>query len=264
MRPALTESVFEGYKRLDFTLDNHPALLICPQTAAPGKPWVWRAEFFDIFASADRALLAEGWHIAYLLQPDLFGAPKAVARMKKLHALLTEEFRLSPKADLFGFSRGGLYATNYAICYPQDVSVLYLDAPVLSIKNWPMGTPPNHYEPTEWEKCKLAYGVTEESIQGFHDDPLDKLHALIIAQVPLMLVAGLKDTTVLYEYNAAVIAALYEAHGMPYSIVLKPACDHWPHSLPNPAPIVSFIKERRGLGFSFRDNKGSIAFSDVK
>lgn len=50
--------------------------------------------------------------------------------MKRFHDHLVSDFSLSEKAALFGFSRGGLYAFNYSLLYPQDVAVLYLDAPV--------------------------------------------------------------------------------------------------------------------------------------
>ena len=35
----------------------------CPKTAAPGKPWVFRADYVDRDAVVDLALLAKGFHI---------------------------------------------------------------------------------------------------------------------------------------------------------------------------------------------------------
>jgi len=61
----LKKSIWEGYERTDFMLDGHSGHLIHPEEPLPGKPWVWRAEFFGAFDTVDRALLAKGWHIAY-------------------------------------------------------------------------------------------------------------------------------------------------------------------------------------------------------
>lgn len=51
--------------------------------------------------------------------------------MRKFQAYLEEKFALSARAVLFEFSRGGLYAVNYAAAYPEKNAKLYLDAPVL-------------------------------------------------------------------------------------------------------------------------------------
>lgn len=232
--------------QLNFTLDGAFGLLVQPQKPARGRPWVWRAEFFDIFAAADHALLEKGWHIAYYSQSDRYGSPGAVESMKRFHDALVSELALSPKADMFGFSRGGLYAANYAAKYPGDIAVLYLDAPVLSIKNWPAGLNGNPREPNEWIKCQREYGLTEETVASFHDDPLDKLPQL--CGVKVLLVAGLADEVVYYENNGARLVAYLKQNGGDITTILKPGCLHWPHSLSRPTPIVRRIqKERRRL-----------------
>ena len=48
----------------------------CRRSRCPGRPWVWRGEFFGAFADADVALVKAGWHLAYLKVPDLFGSPE--------------------------------------------------------------------------------------------------------------------------------------------------------------------------------------------
>lgn len=122
-----------------FLFENHPCRLVIPDAPAKGRPWVWRAEFFGAFDTVDRALLERGWYIAYCSLSDRYGCPSAVADMKRFHDHLVSAFGLCEKAALFGFSRGGLYAFNYSLLYPQDVAVLYLDAPVLDICSWPGG-----------------------------------------------------------------------------------------------------------------------------
>src|SRR5438270_10479516 len=73
-------SHWEGFVRHDFRVDGVGVTVVEPKRALPGRPWVWRAEFFGAFMSADLALVERGWHLAFINVPDLFGSPKAVAR----------------------------------------------------------------------------------------------------------------------------------------------------------------------------------------
>lgn len=118
-------------RRIEFSLNGRDAVLICPDQPAPGMPWVWRAEFLGAFDYADRALLARGWHVAYLHASDLYGCPEAVEAMYGFYRHLTAGYALSRFPVLFGFSRGGLYAVNFALAHPGCFAALYLDAPVL-------------------------------------------------------------------------------------------------------------------------------------
>lgn len=108
-------SEWEGYQRKDFKLDGHECILVMPKEVHPGKPWVWRAEFFGAFDYADRALLEKGWHIAYMMISDMYGCPESISLMEMFYQYITEEEGLNKKADLFGFSRGGLYSVNYTV-----------------------------------------------------------------------------------------------------------------------------------------------------
>lgn len=138
--------------------DYNGRLLIIVQPAkrrAEVCPWVWRAEFFDAFPAVDIALLEKGYVIVYYCLSDMYGCPQAVLEMKRAHDFVVKEFSLCEKADIFGFSRGGLYASNYAVKYPNDVSSLYLDAPVMDIRSWPLCLLPS----TEKKKAEFGAAV---------------------------------------------------------------------------------------------------------
>jgi pimeloyl-ACP methyl ester carboxylesterase len=83
---------------------------------------VWRVEFFDAFAQVDMAMLNLGWHLAYNKVSDMYGCPYVVELMHDFQTLVEDMFSLSRRAVLFGFSRGGLYAFNYAAQYPEKVA----------------------------------------------------------------------------------------------------------------------------------------------
>lgn len=217
-----------------------------PDRAACKKPWVWRAEFLGAFDYADKALLEQGWHVATFTIHDMYGCDEAVELMKKFHDYVVEKYGLNPKPSIFGFSRGGLYTVNYAVKYPDDVSSIYLDAPVLDIRSWPRDYVGSA---KEWEDCKKWYKLDEKSAEVFDRNPIDKADKLIESGVPVMLVAGGSDEVVPYERNGARLVEKYKEKGLELLHIIKPECGHHPHSLEEPKPIVDFVKE------SFKKNK---------
>lgn len=238
----LHTSNWEGYKRTGFLLNGYEGLLIHPRSPLPGRPWVWRAEFFGAFDYADRALLEKGWHIAYYRISNMYGCPEAVKLMKSFRDVVTERFSLNGRAALFGFSRGGLYAVNFAAAYPEDVLLLYLDAPVLDIRSWPGGLGEGSGASREWEDCKRWYGLREDTARAFGQNPLDRIPQLIASRIPVLLVAGDADTLVPYAENGAILHKEYVMRGGCIRTILKPGVGHHPHSLEDPAPIVAFIE----------------------
>ena len=52
---------------------------------------------------------------------------------------LTGRHGLAKKTVLEGFSRGGLFAYNWAAANPEKVACIYGDAPVCDFKSWPGG-----------------------------------------------------------------------------------------------------------------------------
>lgn len=239
-----TQSEWNGYKRLNFSCEGHDGCVIFPHTPLqPGNHWIWRAEFLGAFDSVDRALLEHGWCLTYFHISDMYGCPQAVQWMESFRRLVVNEWDLCDKAVLEGFSRGGLYACNYAAAYPDKVSCLYLDAPLLDIRNWPAGYDTYGRDEAEWEKCKRWYGLTDESAKNFHDGPLNNAELLCRSGIPILLVVGLADKDVFYPENGERLKVTYERLGGTIHTVEKPNCGHHPHSLEDPTELVAFIEK---------------------
>lgn len=204
---------------------------------------MWRAEFFDAFAGVDLDLVCGGWHVAYCCLSDMYGAPAAVEAMKRFHTYAVHSLGLSPRPAIFGFSRGGLYAVNYAHAYPDDTCCLYLDAPCLDIRNWPAGL--NRYPrvEAEWARCKLIYGLTDDTVRDYDDSPLNHAPALAKRGIPVILVSGDADEAVYYPENGGAFERRYREHGGPIKVIIKPGGRHHPHSLEDPREIAAFILE---------------------
>lgn len=231
------KSTWNGYDRLEFTVNGRACQLVLPKTPAPGRPWIWRTEFADTEPQADLALLARGWHVGYIDVKAMYGAPKAIALMGYYYAHVVTFYGLSPRVVLEGFSRGGLFAFNFASAHPTHVAALYLDAPVLDIRSWPG----RNRGSKEWTECLAAYNLSEETVAGYTGGPLNHIDAVAKAGIPIIAVCGDADTTVPLAENTAILEKRYRELGGNIQVILKPGGDHHPHSLKDPAPIVDFL-----------------------
>jgi alpha-beta hydrolase superfamily lysophospholipase len=235
----MTQSEWHDYERLDFVVAGQPAILIVPHEAAPGNPWVWRAEWFGDRhgPQVSLALLEQGWHLAYINASDRYGSPAAMEIFDAFYARLTTEFGLASKMILEGFSRGGLYAFNFAATYPERVAALYLDAPALDLKSWP------GYKKSRWAEVAQNYGLTLEEMETAPVSPLQRITPVVEAGIPIIGVSGDADRIVKLDENLAVLAQRYREAGGTIEVIIKPGGTHQSHSLPDPTPIVEFLLE---------------------
>jgi len=232
---------WNGYEQLQFEVNGRQCLLVLPKTPAPGKPWIWRTEFFGHEPQADIALLGHGFHVAYINVQNLYGAPVALDQMDSFYEHLTTKFGLSRKTVLEGFSRGGLFAFNWAARHPDRVAAIYVDAPVCDFKSWPGGKGKGKGSPADWKRLLSVYGLTEEEAMKYPLNPVDNLAPLAKAKIPILSVCGDSDKVVPIEENTRLVEKRYKELGGHIEVIVKPNCDHHPHSLKDPTPIVEFI-----------------------
>src|ERR1035437_7523793 len=191
--PAVKKSLWQGYEQQDFTVDGRGCLLVIPKTSASGNPWVWRMEFFGHEPQADLALLSHGFYVAYMDVQNMYGAPVALDHMDRFYAYLTQSRGLSARTVLEGFSRGGLFAFNWAARNPDKVAAIYVDAPVCDFKSWPGGKGKGNGSAGDWERCKQVYGLTEKQALAYTLNPVDTLGPLAKAGIPILSVCGETD-----------------------------------------------------------------------
>lgn len=235
-------SEWNGFARYDFEVGGKQALVVVPERAAAGRPWVWHGEFFGHKPEPDIALLKRGFHIVYLRVPDMLGAPPAVAHWSTLYRELTEKYGLSSKVALVGLSRGGLYCYNWAIANPDKVACIYGDAPVCDFKSWPGGRGKGKGSPRDWQLVLKQYGfASDDEALAYAGNPVDRLEPLAKAKVPLLHVYGDADDVVPWDENTGLIADRYRKLGGSITLIAKPGVGHHPHGLTDPTPIVDFI-----------------------
>ena len=245
--PVTLQTRWNDYTRLDFVVGGRPAILVSPKSTRPGRPWIWRTEFFGAFPAVDLALLARGWHVAYLNVQNLYGASVALAAMDKFQSHLQECHGLTSAPVLEGFSRGGLFAFNWAVRNPSKVAALYVDAPVCDFKSWPAGKGKGKGSVADWAKCLKAYGMTEEQALAYRGNPVDNLAPLAAAHIPIVAVAGDADDIVPVDENIGVVVERYRKLGGNIELILKAGIGHHPHSLEDPTPVVDFLEKHAAV-----------------
>lgn len=202
--------------------------------------------FFGHEPQTDIALLGKGYHLVYMDVVNMYGAPVAVAHWNEFYAHLAGKHGFASKAVLEGMSRGGLIIFNWAKVNPEKVACIYGDAPVCDIRSWPGGKGTSKGSKGDWERCKQAYGITEEDVGGFKGNPTDGLEPLAKAGVPILIVCGAADDVVPMAENTNVLKDRYEALGGSIRVIAKEGVGHHPHSLKDPTEIVDFIRKHVG------------------
>lgn len=239
-------SKWNGFVRHDFQVDGVDVLVVDPEKPLPGRPWAWRGEFFGAYPNADIELLKNGWHLAYMKVPDLFGAPKAMREWEKFYEVLVKKYGMSPRPGLIGLSRGALYCMAWASAHPDETLAVYLDNGVCDFKSWPGGKPKGlgtgAGSPQEWAKMLRAHDFqNDREAIAFEGNPVDRLGPLAESKIPILLVYGDSDQTVPHRENSEVVFESYKALGGPVERIVKPGADHHPHGLPDPRPVVEFF-----------------------
>lgn len=180
--------------------------VIVPKTTAPGKPWVYRAEFVNRDAVVDLALLGKGYHIVTGPVPYNFDGPQR-RHWDAVYKHLTDQgFSKKPVMEGAGGAAGDAYA--WAIENPDKVACLYAENPVL--------------------RSKMSKTL-----------PLDNLAPLAKAGVPLLHVCGSLDPWL--DSQTRMVEKLYKKLGGKITVIVKEGEGHYPLAPKVAQPIVDFI-----------------------
>ena len=242
------KSTWNGYDRYDFTYNNRATTIVRPKYIVTGTPWVWRPAFFGAFPSVDIALLAKGFHVVYYDLAQLYGSPRSVQLGTTFYEHLTSMYRLSPKVTLEGFSRGGMFALNWAAKNTEKVACIYLDAPVCNAFSWP-----GRSRDGLWKEFLKEWKLTDADMNHFKGNPIDQLAPIAAAKIPIFSVCGGSDKVVPFDENMKTVRTRYLALGGPVEVIVKPGIGHHPHSLEKPEPVVDFIVRNQPLFKKYQD-----------
>ena len=237
---------WNGFDHYEFKVGDRPCRIVAPKRAAEGKPWVWRAVFWEHEPQTEIVLLEKGYHVAFIDCSDWLGSPQMIKERNEFYDYVVQNFGFSKKPVLLGMSRGGLCSLRWAIANPDKVSCLYIDAPVCDLKSWPGGKGKSKGSHTDWQQMLKLYELSEEEALLFKGNPIDAVKPLAERKVPILSVCGDSDEAVPFEENTAILVERYRAAWSgngeaPIEVILKKGVGHHPHSLKDPTPIVAFI-----------------------
>jgi len=243
--PLKDYTLNRGYKQYEFKIDGCKAILLEPKVPLEGKPWLWRAEFFEAFQDTIFAFLDRGFYVAYIEVGNTHGCPDALAHWDPFYNFLTKKVGLSKKVVLEGMSRGGLYIYNWAARNTDKVAVIYGDAPVCDFKSWPAGKGAGPGSKDDWDQLIKDYHFANEAeALAYKYNPIDNLDKIAKAKIPIIHVYGDADTVVPPAENTLVLAKRYKELGGEIVLIPKAGVGHHPHGLSDPKPLLDFVLDK--------------------
>lgn len=235
----MTTSLWHGFQKLDFEFKGRKAILVFPHEENKTSNWLLKTEYFGAFPNLEIEMLKKGWHLAYLSNITRWCMDEDLDLKKEFAEYLKHEYGLSSKCVPVGMSCGGMIAVKFAAKYPDYVSCLYLDAPVMNLLSCPCGI--GDAATDLYEEFITVTGKTRSDLINYREHPVDKVPALLENHIPVVLIYGDSDTVVPYHENGIELEKYYKAHGGTLLSIGKKDCGHHPHGLENPAPIMEFI-----------------------
>ena len=230
---------WNGYPMAETSIEDRDVKIVLPNCAPNGKLAI-KTEYFDAFPNTQIALLEKGYHIAYIANSTRWFLPGDDDAKASLTEYMYQNYGTQKKAALIGMSCGGLQAIYFAAKYPQYVSCIHLDAPVLNYLSCPAGLGKATNE--MMEEFVGATGMNLIDLTTYRNHPFDNVHKLIENKIPVILIAGDSDGIVPYDENGILVKEAYEKTDIPFKVIVKPGCDHHPHGLDDPKEIVDFIE----------------------
>lgn len=234
----MTETIWNGFKRIDFEFEGREAILIFPEKANENKNWLLKTEYFDAFPSFEIEMVKRGWHLAFIKNITRWCLDEDLDLKKRFSVYLNKEYKLYEKCIPVGMSCGGLIGSKFAAKYPECVSALYLDAPVMNFLSCPAGI--GKAGNSMLQEFIDATGIELPELISYRENPIDKMSLLLKNNIPVMMVYGDSDDIVPYDENGAILEKYYKENGGNITAIGKPGCGHHPHGLEDNTPIIEF------------------------
>lgn len=205
----------------------------------PNGKWALKTEYFSAFPEAEIELVKLGYHLFHIKNTTRWHVPEDTERRAKLAEYVHKKYNLSKKCVVVGMSCGGMQGIYFGAKYPEYVSCMYLDAPVVNLLSCPAGLGAG--TDSMFEEFRNAKNMDLIELLSYRDHPLDYIPELAKRNIPVILIAGDSDTVVPYDENGKLLKDTYEKNGCTIKTIIKKGCDHHPHGLDDNSPIIEFI-----------------------
>lgn len=217
---------------------NDREVIICHPEKPNGK-WALKTEYFDCFSDVQNILLNMGYYIVHIKNKTRWHHSSDTDARAELAKYMNKRFNVSKKCVIIGMSCGGMQGIYFASKYPELVSCMYLDAPVVNFLSCPAGLGKGAAD--LFEEFYSHTGMNLIDLLGYRNHPLDHLYKLVKNNIPIILVSGDSDTVVPYDENGKYINDIYIENNGVIKTIIKEGGAHHPHSLLDNSPIIDFI-----------------------
>ncbi len=228
-----------------FEFEEKVALLVFPdKNVKPLGKIVFKTLYWGSFPDVEINLAKRGYHVACIQTLNRFGVDEDCHRKARYIKFLAKEYGLSEKCALVGMSLGGAHAVRFAGFYPELVSCIWLDAPVLNLHSYP-GKFGNAECEGVWEKEFVnAYpGVKRYQLHNMDIHPINKADILVENKIPVLLSWGTEDCSVNFNENGRLLIEAYKDTGLLKALPVG-LRGHHPHGkIDNNAEIIDWIAE---------------------
>jgi pimeloyl-ACP methyl ester carboxylesterase len=200
------------YDRYAFTVGgvDGTITIVVPTTPAPGKPWIFRADFADAASAIDLGLVASGFHIVTGPVPFNADGPSREHWDTVYKWLTAHGFSRKPALAGVGGAAGEAYA--WAIANPEKVSCVYGVNPVLR--------------------------STMTKVQ-----PMENLEKLAKAGVPLVHYVTSRDPKI--ENQTRSVKVRYQSFGGTFTVFGPPGADPDPARVKGANAVVDLILKQQ-------------------
>jgi pimeloyl-ACP methyl ester carboxylesterase len=193
-----------------FRLEGRTAFIFTPDGPAPTgpRPWILYGPTLPDYPDAAEKWMHEqftkaGIAVAGIDTGESYGAPEAVRANETLHAEMVRR-GYARKPAVLGRSRGGLWASSWAIAHPELTAGVGGIYPVYDWRTYP-GV----------DKAAPAYGlsVAELTARVAELCPIERIDVAARGGVPFCIIHGDLDEMVPLAPNSAELKKRYEAAG---------------------------------------------------
>ncbi len=232
----------DEFQQLTFSFEGRDVIIVLPKEETRSGKWLLKTEYFGAYQDMEEYFVRKGYVIAFVTNRDRWGAEIDLDLKKRFCDFMIQEFNLDKKCIPIGMSCGGLIGIKFAAKYPECVRALYLDAPVVNLLSCPCGMGKGTDLPPE----NVGIALRELDMNNISDmlayrnHPLDNIPALLTHKIPVALVCGDVDETVIYEENGLLVKQAYENSDIPFKFMLKAGVGHHPHG-PDAEHIPAFF-----------------------
>ena len=240
----MNSETFHGFAKEIIKIADRDAIIVYPKEGTANGKWALKTEYFDAFPDTEIKLLEKGYHLAHIATKTRWYIHEDNEAKALLAEYMHKELGLSQKCAIVGMSCGGMQGIYFGAVYPQYVSCMYLDAPVVDLLSVVFGLGKTSTCP-DLPGFQAQYirdkGMTLVDTMSYREHPLDYIPELVKHRIPAVIVSGDSDTVVCYEENGIFLQRAYEKEGIPLEVYIKKGGDHHPHGLEDNIPIVDFI-----------------------